>query len=212
MLSSSPSSRLLLRKLRQLGLEDTAACPMLHLFCEHFKAWRSVLAKYLCVDIQEAKKELIRIFYGGNPRLNIPWLRKLGHEVQAAANLILQDHRYAHLSELYTDRKHPEFSRLCSLLSFDEAELLDSIRMHPNVTMQVALFDGGIVSTSSLSDDIHLYLACESASQAIIPIEVKYDGLPDRGFLYKMIFSNQVHLTAAADDIISEHCLLHAVR
>lgn len=81
-------------------LTAEAGCAMLQLFRKRFQAWRKALAQYLGVAEADAKKELIRVFYGGRPRHGIPWLRKLGHEVQTAANLILQDPSLHHLMHL----------------------------------------------------------------------------------------------------------------
>ena len=204
--------RLLLRKLRDMGLDEAGSFQMLRLFCENYKSWRSVLAQYLCVDVQEAKKELIRIFYGGNPRFDIPWLRKLGEEVQAAAHLILQDHRHTHLSDLYNDRRHPEFSRLCSLLSFDEADLLDTIRTHAHVKMEVALFDGGIVSCTSVQDLFWLHRACAETSHNIIPVEIKSEPQSMKTFLHMLVCKNIVNMMEVEIPSTPANCLLFAVQ
>ncbi|CAL1131577.1 unnamed protein product, partial [Cladocopium goreaui] len=204
--------RLLLRKLRDMGLDEAGSFQMLRLFCENYKSWRSVLAQYLCVDVQEAKKELIRIFYGGNPRFDIPWLRKLGEEVQAAAHLILQDHRHTHLSDLYNDRRHPEFSRPCSLLSFDEADLLDTIRTHAHVKMEVALFDGGIVSCTSVQDLFWLHRACAETSHNIIPVEIKSEPQSMKTFLHMLVRKNIVNMMEVEIPSTPANCLLFAVQ
>ncbi|CAL1171366.1 unnamed protein product [Cladocopium goreaui] len=204
--------RLLLRKLRDMGLDEAGSFQMLRLFCENYKSWRSVLAQYLCIDVQEAKKELIRIFYGGNPRFDIPWLRKLGEEVQAAAHLILQDHRHTHLSDLYNDRRHPEFSRLCSLLSFDEADLLDTIRTHAHVKMEVALFDGGIVSCTSVQDLFWLHRACAETSHNIIPVEIKSEPQSMKTFLHMLVCKNIVNMMEVEIPSTPANCLLFAVQ
>ncbi|CAL1142580.1 unnamed protein product [Cladocopium goreaui] len=204
--------RLLLRKLRDMGLDEAGSFQMLRLFCENYKSWRSVLAQYLCVDVQEAKKELLRIFYGGNPRFDIPWLRKLGEEVQAAAHLILQDHRHTHLSDLYNDRRHPEFSRLCSLLSFDEADLLDTIRTHAHVKMEVALFDGGIVSCTFVQDLFWLHRACAETSHNIIPVEIKSEPQSMKTFLHMLVCKNIVNMMEVEIPSTPANCLLFAVQ
>ncbi|CAL1159484.1 unnamed protein product [Cladocopium goreaui] len=204
--------RLLLRKLRDMGLDEAGSFQMLRLFCENYKSWRSVLAQYLCIDVQEAKKELIRIFYGGNSRFDIPWLRKLGEEVQAAAHLILQDHRHTHLSDLYNDRRHPEFSRLCSLLSFDEADLLDTIRTHAHVKMEVALFDGGIVSCTSVQDLFWLHRACAETSHNIIPVEIKSEPQSMKTFLHMLVCKNIVNMMEVEIPSTPANCLLFAVQ
>eukprot|EP00435_Cladocopium_sp_Y103_P075957 s462_g70.t1 len=203
--------RLLLRKLQVLNLEDAAGCTMLKLFCTHYQAWREDLAKYMGITIDEAKKELIRTFYGGKAKVDIPWLRKLGHEVMIAADLILQHHGHEYMHELYKDRSNPDFSRLCALLSFDEAELLDKVRLDPHVKMQVPLFDGGIVSTSSILEEIYLMKACINASASMIPIDVKQRSAKDTSFLHTLLRKNVTILEDGSNRAVHSSCLLHAI-
>lgn len=129
---------------------------MLRLFCENYRKWRAVLSSYMKMDVQSAKTEFIRIFYGGQPRCDIPWLRKLAAEAQTAATMILQHPSSSQWSSMYLNRANPEFSQLCSILSFQEASLLETFLNHPDIDMQVAIFDGGYVACSSLFHDIVL--------------------------------------------------------
>ena len=132
-----------------------------------------MVAEYLEIDIKQAKVELIRIFYGGNPRCNIPWLLALAHEVQTAANSILGHESSSKWLAHYADRANPEFSRLCSILSFLEADLLDVIRLRAHVQLDVAIFDGGYVPTSTLLEEIALKEACRICQEKFIPMEIK---------------------------------------
>lgn len=165
--------RLLRLQLQSLGLWDLQKYCLLNMFCENYQAWRQVVAKYLEIDIKQAKVELIRIFYGGNPRCDIPWVRKLAHEVQTAATSILGHETSSKWLAHYADRANPEFSRLCSILSFMESDLLDVIRLRTDVRLDVAIFDGGFVRTSTLLDEIALKEACQICQEKFIPMEIK---------------------------------------
>ena len=82
--------RLLKHKMTELGLWDKTKFPMLDRFVAHYKDWRSCIAEYCRIDMEDAKTEIIRIFYGGKPSVEIPFLIKLCDEVQQAAHLLLQ--------------------------------------------------------------------------------------------------------------------------
>ena len=152
--------RLLRRKLQSLELWTPSSVPMLDLFCEKYADWRQVLARYLEVPLEKAKTELIRIFYGGSLSCDIPWLRKLGAEVQRAAGLILSHPSSAQWKNTYSRRPNPEFSLLCAVLSFAENEPMDLIKQDSNLKMDVAIFDGAIVRCDTLADDIAIKEAC----------------------------------------------------
>lgn len=204
--------RLLLRLLNKMNLDNQGDFTMLTRFCQHFKAWRSALASYLEITLDEAKTHLIRIFYGGNPTQDIPWLRKLGHEVQTAASLILKHPSFGYLNDLYADRRNGEFSRLCSLLSFDEAALLDKIRLDPKVRMEVAIFDGGLVSAKSLEDIVHLQKACQTASQDMIEISIKVQQSTSENVLAALIMNNEVSFVDVdVGQVSAENCFIHAL-
>ena len=78
--------RLLVKKLHVCDLSDPARFPMLDLFVEHYKAWRQCLQKYMDVPIDAAKTELIRIFYVGQPTIDIPFLLKLSDRSEATSS------------------------------------------------------------------------------------------------------------------------------
>ncbi|CAE7546453.1 unnamed protein product, partial [Symbiodinium microadriaticum] len=55
--------------------------PMLNKFTENYQAWRQAIADYEDISLADAKVELIRIFYGGKPTREIPFLLKVCDEV-----------------------------------------------------------------------------------------------------------------------------------
>ncbi|CAE7684556.1 unnamed protein product, partial [Symbiodinium necroappetens] len=69
--------RLLVMKLETCNLWNAGKFPMLKLFVERHKAWHSCLQEYTEVSAEDDKLELIRIFYGGKPSTEIPFLLKL---------------------------------------------------------------------------------------------------------------------------------------
>ena len=59
------------------NLWDAKKYPMLNLFIKNFQIWRICLMEYMeVVPMKSAKTELIRIFYGGKPSAEIPFLLK----------------------------------------------------------------------------------------------------------------------------------------
>lgn len=72
------------------------------------KKWRQCLSQLLEVDLDVAKTWLIRLFYGGKPSNDIPWLWKLSAEIQiAAAKIFLDDASSIPWHNLYQDRRNP---------------------------------------------------------------------------------------------------------
>ena len=91
--------RLLVRRLKWCELWELHKFPMLDCFTNNYKSWRQCLANYMETSVDKAKTESIRVFYGGKPSVQIPFLLKL--------------------CSLDRERSNPEFSRLSALLSFD---------------------------------------------------------------------------------------------
>ena len=165
--------RLLVRRLKRLDLWDSSKYVMLELFTDNFVAWRRCLAKYMDKSLDDAKTELIRIFYGGQPSVQAPFLLKLCDEVQKAAEAILNHPSASAWAKLYSDRRNPEFSRLSALLSFDEAEMLTAFMSECSASPNVLIFDGGYVKTSSYPDEVDMVIACNKVSEELIPLHIK---------------------------------------
>ena len=165
--------RLLQKKLMDLNLWTDEKFPMLDRFVKHFRHWRVGLAMYQDYSIQDAKIELIRIFYGGKPTIEAPFLLKLGDEVQEAARSLLRHSCAADLVNMYTDRRNPEFSRLSALLSKDEAAMLDKARLVTAENMQVLIFDGGLVRDDSVAAEVAIMKAVASNHQHGVPLSGK---------------------------------------
>eukprot|EP00438_Fugacium_kawagutii_P010367 Skav231997 [mRNA] locus=scaffold719:439782:442514:+ [translate_table: standard] len=204
--------RLLRRHLIELSLWNKDDFEMLDLFCDHYKQWRQVLSSYHSIDLSSAKTELIRIFYGGKPSCDLPWLRKLGHEVQVAAQRILSHPSSEPWLQLYSGRSNPEFSRLSAILSFQEASLLDQLRGHDGVTMEVALFDGGYFQAQNLQDDLCLLEACQHVSATVVPVDVKYCPSYLQGFNRRLVRQEVVSIHKL-DDVPLQYgnCLLNSI-
>ena len=205
--------RLLRLRLQKLSLWDEIAYPMVELFCSHYKKWRSALASYMEVQVEVAKKELIRIFYGGMPSIDIPWLRKLGEEVQRAAHAILAHESSARWVYMYTDRANPEFSRLSAILSFDEASLLDLFRAEPGVQLEVALFDGAYLQCQTMADKVRIQYCCQEAARKLIPIEIKSAPTSCPGFIQLLLQEQTVDIAPCSTMCTHfENCLLNALQ
>ena len=203
--------RLLRWRLRKLELWEKDAYPMIELFCGHYKAWRSALASYLQADADVAKRELIRIFYGGNPSVDIPWLRKLGDEVQRAARAILNHTSSSRWSDMYESRANPEFSRMSAILSFDEASLLDLFYKQAGLEMQVALFDGGYLQCNSMAEDARLRYCLCKAAEDVIPMEIKSPAPPDLQGITRLLVRHSGVGVSPCSHVRFDNCLLSAL-
>ena len=165
--------RLLVARLQKCGFWDSRKFVMLSLFTEHYRVWRKCLADYKQETIDFGKKELIRVFYGGRPSMEAPFLLKLCDEVQRAADLLLGHSSAKTWSTLYADRRNPEFSRLSAMLSFDEAELLEKIVAPFGDRVNVLIFDGAYIRCDSFAQELDLARTCEAISNDLHDVEIK---------------------------------------
>ncbi|CAE7719899.1 unnamed protein product [Symbiodinium sp. CCMP2592] len=166
--------RLLVHKLRSAGLWDDNKYPMLALFVLHYAQWHKCLASYCDYTLDDAKVELIRIFYGGRPGIEAPFLLRLCDEVQHAAVALLRTPEASLFTDLYGDRPNPEFSRLSALLSFEEAKLLQIICTHLEDQVQVLIYDGCYIECNDLAREWDIIEACQICEKQMIPMDVKY--------------------------------------
>ena len=165
--------RLLTHALSLHDLWEPEKYPMLDRFTDHPKAWRKCIADYADIPIAEAKVELIRLFYGGKPSVEAPFLLKLCDEVQKAASALLRRPQARPFLGLYTDRSNPEFSRLSALLSFEEAKLLDIVQEIVGDRMNLLLYDGCYVKCDNIPAQLAVLEACRSCGDRLIPVELQ---------------------------------------
>ena len=165
--------RLLHHKLQTCGLLDNDQFPMLMSFVANFAAWRQAIARYADVGPDEAKVEIIRIFYGGRPSLELPFLLKLAAEVQKAATMLMRQTLATPWQQLYGDRRNPEFSRLSAMLSYEENELLNSVRNVVGDRLNVMLYDGAYVHCPDLESEILVVEACRLCTDTLVPMKIK---------------------------------------
>ena len=165
--------RLLVWKLRESGLWDEDKFPMLSKVVQFYGHWRHCLAQYSECTVEEAKVELIRIFYGGRPSVEVPCLLKLCDEVQRAAVLLLKMPAARVFADLYEDRPNPEFSRLSALLSFEEAKLMHIMSEHVGDSVQLLLFDGCYAECDGLAAELDVVEACRACEENVIPMAIK---------------------------------------
>jgi hypothetical protein len=157
--------RLMLKLLRDLELDSEDTFPMLHRYCANFNDWRAVLQAYSATSADEAKVSLTKLFYGGKPGCDIPFLRKLCAEIQTGVQKILSTDKYQSTNQLFASRKKPVFSRLASILSFCENEMLvrvvSDIKATGNLNI-VLLFDGALVQCLDAADVVTMCAAAHS--------------------------------------------------
>ena len=84
---------------------------MINLYCEHFDNWRLFLAEYHQEEMKLAKKQITKLFYGGVPNSDLPFMWKLKQEVDHAITYILQLEEANLLNQAFHDRSNPKYSR-----------------------------------------------------------------------------------------------------
>ena len=148
--------RLLARTLNVHNLWDSTKFPMLDKFTDYPNEWRR------CLAIADAKVELIRIFYGGRPKFEIPFLLKICDEVQKAATALLRTAQAQPLLDPCNDRPNPDFSRLSAFLSFEEAKLLELVHAKVGEHVNVLLYDGCYIRCNHMPTKIAILDACRA--------------------------------------------------
>lgn len=103
--------RLVLRRLCSMALFDEDRFGFIALAGKHCKQWRYFLASHSGVPLEEGKLMLTKLSYGAKPRTDIPFIRKFAHQMQDAAEAILQSPECAWALEHYGGRRNPTFSR-----------------------------------------------------------------------------------------------------
>ena len=160
--------RLLHHNLQTCGFLDNDQFPMLMNFAANFAAWRQAIARYADVGPDEAKVDIIRIFYGRCPSLELPFLLKLAAEVQKAATMMMRQAFATPWQQLYGDRRNPEFSRLSAMLSYEENELLSTVRNVVGNRLNVMLYDGAYVHCPDLESEILVVEACRLCADTLV--------------------------------------------
>ena len=73
------------------------------------------------------KKEIIRIFYGGRPSSDLPFLWKLEDEIEEAVDCILKMDDFKKFEYAFLDRPNPKHSRFAYAIATKENEVLQHI-------------------------------------------------------------------------------------
>ena len=175
---------------------------------------RQAIARYADVGVAEAKVEIIRIFYGGRPSLELPFLLKLAAEVQKAATLLMRQAFAAPWQQIYGDRRNPEFSRLSAMLSFEENELLNIVRTSVGDRLNVLLYDGAYVHCTDLESEILVVEACRLCTDTLVPMNIKTwpQSTMTRSFMRSALRRDQLQWESSAGVVTSYgRCLLNAI-
>lgn len=139
--------RILVRLLRRHGIFDEEKHGYIRRSTMHFREWRQAVADILGVDLNTAKKEILRVRFGGCARQDIPFLRVLAAQIDSAVDDILQLEENSWVLSEYGERPNPRYSRLAAIMSFEERELMARIstRMaQVGCPMYCLKHDGGI--------------------------------------------------------------------
>ena len=67
---------------------------MIKMYCNNYPEWREAISEYLLTNEVDAKKGLLRLFYGGLPACDLPFLRTMRAEIEQAVDIILNIEKY----------------------------------------------------------------------------------------------------------------------
>jgi hypothetical protein len=126
-------------------------------YVNHHAEWRAFVMECLDSTEDDAKKAIMRIFFLGTPKQELPPLWWLAADVAVAKDMVLAQPQFQHLHALFAERPHPVASRLFYALSPTEDNLLHEMesvctarqwvrailtpRAHEWVATQDAIFD-----------------------------------------------------------------------
>ena len=109
------------------------------------------MAEYLSIDLKEAKAEIIRIFFGGKPSCELPFLWKLKEEIDEAIDSILLLENFKNLQGYFNDRPNAKYSRFAYAIASKENEALNKIiteiELEVNAKPLCLIFDGVIIES-----------------------------------------------------------------
>ncbi len=89
----------------ELGLDHE--CTSLARFVADPDAWKRLLSAFWGVPVDEAKKEILRVFFGGFPKEGNPLLWGLASDVLRLRDELLSHAQCEYLADQFADRDHP---------------------------------------------------------------------------------------------------------
>ena len=109
--------------------------------------------EYSSADLKTAKKKITKIFFGGSPDSDIPFLWKLKDEIETAVDLILALQQYTKLENSFLNRANPRFSRIAYVMASEEncvlSGILEHIENETHCKPICLIYDGAIVENIS---------------------------------------------------------------
>lgn len=155
--------QIFLNLLKKLTGYSQNSFPMLEKYCANYQQSRRFVQDFLGISDSEAKKYMIKLFYGSKPTNNIPFIRKLFDEIDTGIKRLLQtdvceqlkSDVCAHLDSYLNDRKHPMYSKLAYLLAEEESKILQAIVAEIEISCKVTpirfIYDGCIFECPNIS-------------------------------------------------------------
>ena len=99
----------------------------------------------------EAKNKLIRLFFGGKPDRDLPWLWKLKDEIEEAIEVALDQDEFKKYANIFPERSNPKFSRFAYVMAHLENEVLskivEEVEHHTGSKAICLIYDGAIIES-----------------------------------------------------------------
>ena len=101
--------------------------------------------------MNDAKRKLIRLFFGGRPDRDLPCLWKLEDEIKETIEAIIRLDRFNKYNEILSNRSNPKFSRFAYLMAELENEILtkilDKVELQTGSKPICLIYDGAIIES-----------------------------------------------------------------
>lgn len=140
----------MLNELRESDLLQDDRFVMLQKRARNKAAWVQFGVDYSGGTVAEAKKSLLALTYGAQPMSDLPPIRMLAHDYRRASDMIVSLPKHAWSAEFHKEKPHPVMSRLASIMSFRENDVLQtmvsSLSEVAESTAHCLLYDGAVLS------------------------------------------------------------------
>ncbi len=110
-------------------------------------------------SVDDAKKVLLRVFFGGAPADDNPLLWGLANDVAMLRNTIMADPEYSYLGEKFGERPRPDITMFAYAAFDNEDELLPKLMSVitarvPDVRYSALSFDGCVATLRGLTHEL----------------------------------------------------------
>ena len=143
--------------------------PMIELYSKFYEDWRIYLSRYFHTDLKNAKCMLTKLFYGGVPDADIPFMWALKNEIDDSVDELLAENDNM-FGNLFQDRRNPKYTKFAYMMAELENNLLESIleKVQNDAGLRPIslIYDGSIIEVKNDEDRRNLEQCIRNAEEA----------------------------------------------